>query len=120
MKLINKCSFILKLMSNKGVINSSVIEEEKYIQEDKPKKTTPYMSQYEYCALISTRVLQLSNPQESPKVDIEDDVFNYCYDPLVIATKEVQQRLVTLVIRRKFIDGTTEDWFVKDMIYPRV
>ena len=101
----------------KTVETTSNIVEEVYVPVEKPKKTSPYMSQFEYCALISARVAQLTSrsPEwNTPKIPIED------YDPLVIATKEVRQKLVSLVVRRKLPDGSYEDWPIKDMIFPRI
>lgn len=98
---------------------SDIVEEEfSYCEQE--KRTTPYMSQYEYCALISARIAQLTSRSAEwnvPKIKLEtpDD-----YDPLKIATKEVQACLVSLVIRRRLPDGTTEDWLLKDMIFPRI
>lgn len=98
---------------------SDIIEEEfSYCEQE--KRTTPYMSQYEYCALISARIAQLTSRSAEwniPKIKLET---SSDYDPLKIATKEVQARLVSLVIRRKLPDGTTEDWSLKDMIFPRI
>jgi DNA-directed RNA polymerase subunit K/omega len=95
----------------------SEITEEIYVPKEIIKKTSPYMSVYEYTALISARAAIISNSGDSPKVHIstEED-----YDPINIATKEVQQHLVTLIIRRKFPDGTSEDWKPSSMFFPRI
>lgn len=97
---------------------SEIIEEEFVPAAPKPKMTTPYMSVYEYCALINARAVQLgSTPENGPRVPIErpED-----YDPLLIATREIHAGLVTLIIRRTLPDGTTEDWDPKEMIFPRI
>lgn len=97
---------------------SEIIEEEFVPTAPKPKMTTPYMSVYEYCALINARAVQLgSTPENGPRVPIErpED-----YDPLLIATREIHAGLVTLIIRRTLPDGTTEDWDPKEMIFPRI
>lgn len=94
------------------------VVEEEFVQPKIPKRTQPHMSPYEYCALISARVAQLtsrSTEWNMPKVPIDGN-----YDPLIIATKEVNLRLVSLVVRRKLPDGSTEDWSLKDMIFPRI
>ena len=101
-------------------VSSETIVEEEYVPTKEQKKTSPYMSQYEYCSLVSARVAQLTSRSlewNMPKIPItspED------FDPLVIATKEVQQRLVSLVVRRKLPDGSTEDWLLGDLIFPRM
>jgi DNA-directed RNA polymerase subunit K/omega len=98
--------------------SSETIAEEEYVPTETTKKTSPYMSSFEYCSLISARIAQLtsrSTEWNTPKIPIEDS-----YDPLVIATKEVRLRLVSLVVRRKLLDGTKEDWLLKDMIFPRI
>ncbi len=99
--------------------HSEIISEEEYIApKPKPKKTSPYMSVYEYCSLISARAVQIGvSPENNPRVPLttpED------YDPLVIATREVHANLVTLIIRRRLPDGSIEDWMPKDMIFPRI
>ena len=98
---------------------SEIISEEEYVApKPKAKKTSPYMSVYEYCSLISARAVQIGVSSENePRVPLltpED------YDPLVIATREVHANLATLIIRRRLPDGSTEDWMPKDMIFPRI
>ena len=97
-------------------VDSSIVEEE-YVSDEAVKKTTPYMSTYEYSALISARVAQLTSRSSEwnvPKIKIDS------YDPRAIATAEVRQKLVSLVVRRKLPDGSTEDWPLKDLIFPRI
>lgn len=99
---------------------SETIAEEEYVPSEVTKRTPPYMSQYEYCALISARAAQLTSRSPEwnmPKIPIEEVG---SYDPLVIATEEIKRRLVSLVVRRKLPDGTTEDYLLKDMIFPRI
>lgn len=106
-----------KTIKRRPSVASNIIAEEEYVPTDVEKKTPSHMSQYEYCSLISARVAQLtsrSTQWNTPKISIDS------YDPLVIATQEIQQRLVPLVVRRKLPDGTTEDWLLKDMIFPRI
>lgn len=75
------------------------------------KKTTPYMSIYEYTALISARASVISNSGGFPLLE-------GC-DPIIIARQEVDASLVTLIIRRHLPDGTYEDWRPSEMIPPR-
>ena len=90
------------------------IEEEEYVHAPVQKKTTPYMSVYEYSALIATRCLQLEIPGQYPKVETGS------FDYVVIATAEVRAGLVNLIIRRTLPDGSTEDLHPKDKFLPRV
>jgi DNA-directed RNA polymerase subunit K/omega len=100
---------------------TTIVPQEDYVPQAATRKTTPYMSVYEYSSLIMARVLQLGSPGAMPLIplkDLED------YDPLVIATKEVNARLPPLVIRRKLADGSIEDWLLTDtkepLIFPRI
>jgi DNA-directed RNA polymerase subunit K/omega len=100
---------------------SEAIIEEEYVHTIAPKRTSEHMSDYEYAALISARVAQLQSRSPEwnvPKIPIEEGINGH--DPLVIATKEVNQRLVSLVVRRKLPDGSKEDWLLKEMIFPRL
>jgi DNA-directed RNA polymerase subunit K/omega len=100
---------------------TTIVPQEDYVPQTATRKTTPYMSVYEYSALIMARVLQLGSPGAMPLIPLKtmDD-----YDPLIIATKEVNARLPPLVIRRKLADGSIEDWLLTDtkepLIFPRI
>lgn len=98
---------------------SSSDEEEFEILDDtieetaKVKKTGPYMSIYEYAALISAWTSRIANTGNATGyLDGEKD-------PAVTAKEEVDNHKATLIIRRKLPDGTTEDWRPKDMHFPR-
>lgn len=80
------------------------------------KKTKPYMSEYEFCALVSARAAQLSSRMEGvrPMVSINST------DPLQIAYQEVKEKKVNLIVRRKLPDGTKEDYYLRDMILPKI
>lgn len=99
------------------VSESSIIEDE-YEVPIEVKKTSPYMSIYEYTALVRARALQLGPSGDEPKIPLNFENPEE-YDPINIATKEVDMCLVSLIIRRSLPDGTTEDWHPRDMIYPR-
>ena len=73
------------------------------------KRTSDYMTKYEYTRLIGSRALEIDNGF-SPKVNVED-VFN----PYDIARMELHARVIPLVIERTLQDGTKEIWNVKDM-----
>jgi DNA-directed RNA polymerase subunit K/omega len=83
---------------------------------EEKKKTKPYMSEYEFCALASARAAQLSSRMEGvkPMVTIAST------DPLQIAIKEIREKKVNLVVRRNLPDGTKEDHYLKDMILPKI
>lgn len=75
------------------------------------RTTTPYMTKYERARILGTRALQIS--MNAPVlVDLEGET-----DPLEIATKELLQRKIPLVIRRYLPDGTYEDWGCDELIY---
>ena len=92
-----------------------VIGPEEYVHSDQ-KQTTPYMSNYEYAALINARSIQLFTSGATPLIDL---VTPEDYDVLNIATKEIKMGLPKLVVRRRLIDGSSEDYHLKDMILPR-
>lgn len=88
-----------------------MVPEEEFVPTKEEKKTNPYMTPYEYTALIDARACQIG-VGEKPKIETDD------YNPLRIATEEVNKQLVSLVVRRHLPDATTEDWKVKDLILP--
>lgn len=98
---------------------SDILEEEEFVSVPEEKKTSPYMSIYEYTALIRARALQLGTPGAEPKIELDPENPEE-YDPINIATREVRECLITLIIRRTLTDGSTEDWYPKDMIFPRM
>jgi DNA-directed RNA polymerase subunit K/omega len=95
-----------------------VVTKDQY-QPSKTRKTKPYMSDYEYCALISARAVQLTSRFEgiAPKIKLESPKD---YDPMYIAMREINEKLVDLVVRRHLPDNTTEDFMVKEMILPKI
>ena len=95
--------------------SAKLVKIEEYTPTVATRKTPPYMSQYEYSALILARMLQLTGPTGAPLISPTE-----CgsYDPLVIATEEVKRRLPALVIRRTLNDGSTEDWLLNDTVCP--
>jgi DNA-directed RNA polymerases I, II, and III subunit RPABC2 len=75
--------------------------------------TTPHATQYEYSELLAVRALFLQ--YTDPLVPITDDN----YDPLVIAKKELDNGLVSLLVRRTLPNGSFEDWYTNEMIFPK-
>ncbi|KAH8894989.1 RNA polymerase Rpb6 [Thozetella sp. PMI_491] len=74
------------------------------------RSTTPFMTKYERARLIGVRATQIS--MNAPVlVDLEGMT-----DPLDIATKELKEKKLPLVVRRYFPDGFYEDWTVEELI----
>lgn len=92
-----------------------LLEEVEYEPIKKQRKTAPFMSQYEYAALIAARAAQISSKNGTIPYIITED-----RDPITIATEEVKKKLVTLIIRRRLPDGTTEDWRPSELQFPRI
>mmetsp|Transcript_108160 Transcript_108160/g.209385 ORF Transcript_108160/g.209385 Transcript_108160/m.209385 type:complete len:122 (-) Transcript_108160:94-459(-) len=75
-----------------------------------PRKTTPYLTKYEKARILGARALQLSmNAPVMVELDGETD-------PLLIAEKELIQRVIPFVVRRFLPDGTFEDWKVAELL----
>ncbi|KAK3990552.1 RNA polymerase, subunit omega/K/RPB6 [Cladorrhinum sp. PSN332] len=77
---------------------------------DDQRTTTPYMTKYERARILGTRALQIS--MNAPVlVDLEGET-----DPLQIATKELREKRIPLIVRRYMPDGYYEDWPVDQLI----
>merc|ERR1719168_579049 len=75
-----------------------------------PRKTTPYLTKYERARVLGARALQISmNAPVCVELDGETD-------PLLIAEKELTERMIPFVIRRFLPDGTYEDWKVSELL----
>nr|QBK86619.1 MAG: RNA polymerase subunit 6 [Marseillevirus LCMAC102] len=68
-----------------------------------------YLTKYEYTKVIAARGVQLA-AGSLPKVNIKNN-----YDVLDIARRELHDRVISLVIKRKFPDGHFEVFSVKNM-----
>lgn len=80
------------------------------IIEDKNKKVTiPKLTKYERAHILGVRASQL-NGGAPPFVDIEDET-----DSLKIARKELEERKIPFIVRRKFPDGSFEDWPLNEL-----
>ncbi|KAJ1460022.1 RNA polymerase, subunit omega/K/RPB6 [Pelagophyceae sp. CCMP2097] len=78
--------------------------------ENAEKITTKYMTKYERARVLGTRALQIS--MNAPvMVDVAGET-----DPLKIASKELRERKIPLIIRRYLPDGSYEDWAIRDLI----
>lgn len=74
------------------------------------RMTTRYLTKYERARVLGTRALQLS-VNAPPMVELEGET-----DPLQIATKELRERRIPLIIRRFLPDGSFEDWSLDELI----
>ena len=84
-------------------------EAEDDIEMSKSRTTTPFMTKYEKARVLGTRALQIS--MNAPVlVDTGGES-----DPLKIAEKELQERVIPLTIRRYLPSGDYEDWPVRDL-----
>ena len=79
-----------------------------------PRISLPYFTKYEYTTLLSCRAQQLSEGAP-PLVPISE--FNMNDPKLVfkIAEREILERKLPYLIRRKLPDGTTEFWSVSEL-----
>ena len=68
------------------------------------------MTKYERARVLGTRALQIS--MNAPvMVDVEQET-----DALKIATKELRERKIPMIIRRYLPDGSYEDWSLDELI----
>lgn len=68
------------------------------------------MTKYERARILGARALQIS--MNAPiMVELDGET-----DPLEIAMKELRQRKIPLIIRRKLPDGSHEDWSVDELV----
>ena len=75
-----------------------------------PRRTSPYMTKYERARIIGSRALQIS--LNAPvMVDTEGDT-----DPMSIAERELNAKLVPFIVRRFLTDGTYQDWKVSELL----
>lgn len=86
--------------------------EAKHEMYSRPKSTSPILQKYEKCRVLAVRItqLQLGAP---PMVDANKLRLT---DERQIAERELQERVLPLIIRRKLGFGLHEDWRLEDMI----
>merc|ERR1712232_1488261 len=74
-----------------------------------PRKTTPYLTKYERTRVLGARAMQIS--MNAPvMVELGGET-----DPLLIAEKELLERVIPFIVRRFLPDGTYEDWKVSEL-----
>lgn len=74
------------------------------------RMTTRYLTKYEKARILGARALQLSL-NAPPMVELDGET-----DPLKIASKELYERKIPLLIRRFLPDGSFEDWSLEELI----
>lgn len=86
------------------------------LSKDAPRKrsveervTTPYLTKYERARILGTRAMQIAN-NAPVLVPLEGEV-----DPLIIAAKELRQRVIPIIVRRRLPDNTYEDWSIREL-----
>ncbi|KAJ9103871.1 hypothetical protein QFC21_002333 [Naganishia friedmannii] len=93
-----------------GTSNDATVRTGKVPKANEKRVTTPYLTKYERARILGTRALQIS--MNAPVlVPLEGET-----DPLEIATKELKQKKIPLVVRRYLPDGSFEDWKVSELI----
>ncbi|XP_077235425.1 DNA-directed RNA polymerases II, IV and V subunit 6A-like [Tasmannia lanceolata] len=91
-------------------VGTEAEEQEGKQPEEKPRKTSKYMTKYERARILGTRALQIS--MNAPvMVELEGET-----DPLEIAMKELRERKIPFTIRRFLPDKSWEDWGVDELI----
>lgn len=88
------------------------------VEETTTKKMTdPYMTSYEYAKLISVRAEQIAKGDPiDPRIE-----WTGLWDPIAIATYEIEQRVCPLIIQRKIPDQYSitgyklEEWSLKEI-----
>jgi DNA-directed RNA polymerase I, II, and III subunit RPABC2 len=82
--------------------------------QEKPRITEPYYSKYEYTTLLSLRAQQLADGA-APFVPIQE--FNRDDPRLIqkIAEREILEKKLPLIIRRKLPNGTSEYWSTSEL-----
>jgi DNA-directed RNA polymerase I, II, and III subunit RPABC2 len=83
-------------------------------QAGAPRRTLPYFSKYEYTALIGVRAQQLADGG-LPLVNIQE--FNKDDPRLLwkIAERELLERKLPFIVRRKMPDGQSEYWGIHEL-----
>lgn len=89
------------------------IQQEQDIQP-KQRVTLNRMTIYEKAHIIGVRAAQLSD-DAPPFVDIGN-----LTDCIQIAKKELAERKLPFLIRRKLPDGSTEDWSIDELLIPDI
>jgi DNA-directed RNA polymerase I, II, and III subunit RPABC2 len=101
--------------NDKHVKKDDIIDNKQVFDEMKTKKkqTMPVLTKYERAKLIGLRAQQISKGME-PMID----PYKYgLIDTIDIARKELEEKKIPLIIRRKLPDGSYEDWQIDEFDY---
>ncbi|KAL7719941.1 DNA-directed RNA polymerase I [Entamoeba marina] len=74
------------------------------------RTTTKFMTKYEKARVLGTRAAQISN---NAPTFVE---LNGMTDPLEIAMKELKEKKLPFIIRRRLPNGAYEDWKISELI----
>ena len=77
---------------------------------DKNHKTIPFLTKYERCRAIGTRVKQL-NSGAKPLVEFKEAIL----DNYVIANRELREKKLPFIIQRPIANGKSEYWNINDL-----
>lgn len=78
-------------------------------REPRDRVTVPVLTKYERARILGTRAVQISmNAPVLVAIDGETD-------PLIIAEKELRERVIPLIVRRVLPDNTYEDWGINEL-----
>ena len=77
---------------------------------DKNHKTIPFLTKYERCRIIGTRVKQL-NSGAKPLVEFKEAILDNC----VIANRELREKKLPFIIQRPIANGKSEYWNINDL-----
>lgn len=106
------CDLRMGKKSSVDVIEIEVVESNDSTKSTKTKKrkTSPYMTKFEFTKLISARAIQISVSSD-PYLDEDAEMM----EPLDIAKKELYDRTIPWAVCRRLPDGSEEIWHVRDM-----
>jgi DNA-directed RNA polymerase subunit K/omega len=77
---------------------------------DKNHKTIPFLSKYERCRVIGTRVKQL-NSGAKPLIELKEAIL----DNYIIANRELRAKKLPFIIQRPIANGKSEYWNINDL-----
>ena len=99
-------------VGNQGEDNIEVLQSAQGPSDPSKRITTPFMTKYERARVLGTRALQIS--MGAPvMVDLDGET-----DPLKIATMELNDKKVPMIVRRYLPDGSHEDWKIEELLNP--
>ena len=99
-------------VGNLGDDNADVLQGAQGLIDPSKRTTTPFMTKYERARVLGTRALQIS--MGAPvMVDLDGET-----DPLKIATMELNEKKIPIIVRRYMPDGSHEDWKIDELMNP--